>query len=57
MLIEPNLKTVLSWFDYQSGLFWAEKTLALSIENYNLSCEPNDRIKPFQKGNISGYFN
>ena len=52
LLIKHFLKIVMSWFDYESGLFWAEKTLALSIENYNLTCEPNDKIKPFQKGKL-----
>jgi len=36
--------------DYETGYFWAEKALAVAIENHNNGNKGN-KIKPFTKGN------
>ena len=42
-------RNYLHWLDNETAYFWAEKAVALAIENYNTS-ENISPIRPFTKG-------
>ena len=43
-------RNYFNWLDYETAFFWAEKALALSIENHNIDAPVEDKISPFTKG-------